>query len=457
MNDKRINLMKNEKVSKAINTMAAPAIIGMLVMAIYNVVDGLFVSWISDTGFEMAAVQVVMPVMLIASSIGLALGIGGGSYISRLLGKNNLIEAEKVASVSFVTGVILGVLVTLTNLVLLEPILNLFGADVNTLELAKDYGQYIIIGYAFTILNMIMNNLLRSEGSAKHSMIAMSIGAILNIILDPIFIFVFGLGISGAAIATTISQITVTIILLSTYIRKKSVLRLHPFNFKPSVQIYKEILKVGIPTFLRQMLVSVSIGILNSTATDISTNLLSSISIITRATMIPMYITFGYGQGFQPVAGYNFGAGSKQRVLDSFKYSLKVIFFISTAFCIIFLFAGDLIFSAFNANEEVTRYGLIGLRYYAVALIFMGLSNTISILYQAIGKGVEALILSVSRQGLFFIPLILLLPDVIGLGSNGVLMSQSIADLLTLVLSASLVIPFFKNNKIDKLILKQSH
>ena len=450
MNDKRINLMKNEKVSKAINKMATPAIIGMLVMAIYNVVDSIFVSWISEEGYEVAATQVVLPIMLIASSIGLALGMGGGSYISRLLGKNDKLEANKVATVSFFSGIVLGLLITTINIILLEPTLKLFGADINTLELAKDYGQYIIFGYAFTILNMILNNLLRSEGSAKYSMIGMTLGAVLNILLDPIFIFVFGWGIAGAAIATTLSQIISTIILVSFYIKKKTLIKITPKDFKPSIQIYTEILKVGIPTFFRQMLVSVSIGILNNAASDISTDLVTAISIMIRVTMIPMYITFGFGQGFQPVAGYNFGAGNKKRVIDSFKYTVFVSIIITSISCLIFLLFGNVVFDIYKSSESVTAYGLVGLKYYAIALLFLGISNTIAVFYQALGRGVEALILSIARQGIFFIPLILILPGVLGV--NGVLASQGIADLLTVILSISLIAPFILRNKLDILM-----
>jgi len=450
MNDKRINLMKNATVQKAINTLATPAIIGMLVMAIYNVVDSIFVSWISDTGYEMAATQVVLPIMLIASSIGLALGMGGGSYISRLLGKNNKLEANKVATVSFFTGIVLGIIITTTNLLLLEPILNLFGADINTLELAKNYGQYIIFGYAFTILNMIMNNFLRSEGSAKLSMIAMVIGSVINIILDPIFIFGFGWGISGAAIATTLSQIVTCIILLSVYVRKKTLIVISPKYFKPSKSIYYEVLKIGIPTFFRQILVSISIGIINNAAGDISTDLLTAVGVILKATMVPMYIVFGFGQGFQPVAGYNLGAGNKERVVDSFKYTIKVSAIITGVAALFFILSNDLVFIIYNSNPSVTDYGVLGLRYYSIALLFMGLSNTIAVLYQALGKGKEALILSVSRQGLFFIPLALILPGIFG--HHGVLITQTIADLLTLILSAAFAIPFLKGDKIDNLI-----
>ncbi|MBI9009068.1 MAG: MATE family efflux transporter [Tenericutes bacterium] len=450
MDDKRIHLLKNEKVSKAVNKMATPAIIGMIVMAIYNVVDSIFVSWISEEGYEVAATQVVFPIMLIASSIGLALGMGGGSYISRLLGKNNKIEANKVATVSFFTGIILGLILTTVNLFFLEPILNLFGADVNTLDLAKEYGSYIIFGYAFTILNMILNNILRSEGSAKYSMIGMAIGSVLNIILDPIFIFVFGWGIAGAAIATMLSQFVSSAILLSIFIRGKSLIKIAPKNFKPSVAIYKEILKVGIPTFFRQVLVSVAIGILNNAASDVSTDLVTAIGIITRVSMIPMYFVFGFCQGFQPVAGYNFGAGNKQRVKDSFRYALKVSLGIVIIASIFFLLFSDVIFIIYNSSESVTNYGMIGFRYYAIGMLFMGISNPIAVFYQSLGRGVEALILSVSRQGLFFIPLILILPGIFGV--DGVLISQALGDFLTALLSIAVIAPFFINKKLDVLM-----
>ena len=450
MDDKRINLLKNEKVSKAINKMATPAIIGMIVMAVYNVVDSIFVSWISEEGYEVAATQVVLPIMLIASSIGLALGMGGGSYISRLLGKNNKMEANKVATVSFFSGIVLGLVLTIINLLFLEEILNLFGADVNTLELAKDYGSYIIFGYGFTILNMIMNNLLRSEGSAKYSMIGMAIGSVLNIILDPIFIFVFGWGIAGAAIATTLSQVVGFLILLSFYLRKKTLIKVAPKYFKPSKSIYFEILKVGIPTFFRQVLVSVSIGILNNAASDISTDLITAIGIITRVTMLPMYFVFGFGQGFQPVAGYNFGAGNKQRVKDSFRYAVIVSLSVVAVSCVFFLLFGNVVFTIYNSSESVTSYGLVGIKYYAIGLLFMGVSNTIGVFYQSLGRGVEALILSVARQGIFFIPLILILPGIYGV--EGVLVSQAVADLLTAILSIAIILPFFINKKLDVLM-----
>lgn len=449
MEDKRIDILKNEKINKAINKMAAPAIIGMLVMAIYNVVDSIFVSWLGD--FEIAAIQIVLPIMLISSAVGLSFGIGGGTYVSRLLGNNRGDEADKVASVSFFTGLAMSILLMAASLIFLDPILKLFGADANTQDLAKTYGTYIILGFGFTVLNMVMNNMLRSEGSAKFSMIGMAIGSIVNIILDPILIFTFDMGIAGAAIATTISQGVSTLILLSIYLRKKSIIKIGISHFKPTIIIYKEILVVGVPTFFRQLLVSLSVGILNNAATTYGgTELVSAFSVVIKVTLVPNYIIFGLGQGFQPVAGFNYGAKNKERVMDGFKYTLRVSTYIMIFFFLFFTLFDDLIFDIFKSSDIVREYGKAALRWYMFGFLFLGASNTISIFFQAIGRGKEAFILSVARQGLFFIPLIYILPNMIGM--DGVLMAQAISDILALVLSVSLVIPFTTSKKFHVLM-----
>ncbi len=449
MDDKRLNLLKNEKISKAINTLAAPAIVGMLVMAIYNVVDSIFVSWISDQAI--AATQVVLPIMLIASAIGLAFGIGGGSYVSRLLGMDDTKKANNVVSVVFFTGLVVGVVVIILNLIYIEPVLQFFGANEEILGLAKAYGRYIIIGYAFIIVNMIMNNSLRSEGSAMYSMIGMAAGSILNIILDPIFIFGLGWGIEGAAIATTISQVFSTIILLSFYLRKKTLLRINVMNFKPTRDIYKQIIIIGVPTFFRQLLMSVSIGLLNTAAIAYGgTALLAALGVVTRVTMIPNYVVFGYGQGFQPVVGYNFGAKNKERVMESFWYALKIqMIILAVSFVILNVF-NKTVFEIYQSSPEVTAYGMIAMRWYTIGILFLGVSNTIGVFYQALGRGVEALILSVARQGFFFIPLILYLPTIYDV--NGVIMTQAVSDVFTVVLAVVMIIPFIQKNRIEKLM-----
>lgn len=446
MEDKRIKLLRDGPISKAVNRMSIPAIIGLLVMAIYNVVDTMFVAWLGTEAT--GATQVVFPIVMLVSAFGLAFGMGGGSYISRLLGSNSKNEANKVASVSFITSISIGLIFTIFSVIFMEPLLSFFGALNGVMKMSKSYGLYILLGSIFTMGNMTMNNMLRAEGSSKLSMIGMAVGAILNIILDPIFIFVLDLGIAGAAIATSLSQLVTFIILISRYLSHHSVAKIGFKYFRPSKTIYYEILKVGIPTFFRQVLVSVSLGILNQGAVTYgSEDLLAAIGLVFKVYMLPMYILFGIGQGFQPVVGYNYGAKNKKRVVDTFKYSL-VLSLIVAIICstLLILFARNIL-GVFKATDSVVAYGVQGLRFYAIAMIFLAITNTIGVFYQAIGKGKESLLLAIARQGLFFIPALFILPQF--LGAVGILSSQLAADILTLVLTGIMFLRFIKKRSLD--------
>lgn len=448
MDDSRINILQNDKISTAIRKMSTPAIIGLLIMALYNFVDAMFVAWISTEATS--ATQVVFPIMIIASAIGLMFGMGAGAYISRLLGMNDIEKANVVSSTSFFTALVIGILFMILNYAFSTQIYTFFGANEEIMALTKAYGNYIVLGYTFSILNMVFNNQLRAEGSAKISMIGMIIGSVLNIVLDPIFIFDWGLGlgISGAAIATTLSQLVTFAILLYMYLSNKTIIKIKLSQVKLRFEIYKEILKIGVPTLLTQVLMSFSIAFLNTQAMLYGgTDLLAAIGIIIRATMFPVNVVFGLGQGFQPVAGYNFGAKKYDRVIEAFKFTMIASTIVGVvSFLILFLF-GEQIFGIFNTTEAATMYGVMGLTYYGLGLILLGASNTIAMFYATIGKGTEALVLSTLRQGLFFIPIILLLPKLYGV--EGVLLSQTVADLLTWVVSVALIIPFLKQNKIE--------
>lgn len=450
MDDKRLNILKNDKISTAINKMSMPAVIGLLIMALYNFVDGMFVAWISTEATS--ATQVVFPIMIIASAIGLMFGMGAGAFISRLLGAKDIEKANTVSSVSFFTALGIGVIFMILNYAFSEQIYTFFGADESIMELTKSYGNYIVLGYSFSILNMVFNNQLRAEGSAKISMIGMIIGSLLNIILDPIFIFDWGLGlgISGAAIATTLSQFVTFSILLFMYLNKKTIISIKFKDFKPNLTIYKEILKIGIPTFVRQILMSFSIALLNTNAMLYGgTDLLAAMGIIIRITMFPINIIFGIGQGFQPVAGYNFGAGNNERVIEAFKYTTFISTIVGVVSLLILNIFGEQLFDIFNTTADASRYGVLGLKYYGYGLLLLGVSNTIAMFYATIGRGTEALLLSTLRQGLFFIPVIIILPKLYGV--DGVLLSQTIADILTLVVSIGLIVPFLRNKKIELL------
>lgn len=438
MDDKRIYLMEKAPVNQGVIKMAIPSIIGMLVMAIYNIVDTMFVSWL---GLEATgATQVVFPIVMVIGAVGLSFGIGGGSFVSRLLGEKRKEDANKVLSTSVVLAFGTGILLTIGGIVFLEPVLKMFGATETIMPLAKEYGHFIILGAIAQVLNMTFNNMLRSEGSAKNSMIGMTAGAVLNIALDPIFIFGLGLGIKGAAIATTLSQFVTTGILLYQYIGKKTVLKLSLKYFTLSKEILTEIFKMGMPTFSRQLLTSVSMALMNSAAAlyggDIT---LAAVGIVTRTMMITMYIIFGLSQGFQPVAGYNYGAKAYDRLKQSLVFTAKLSVTIATVSGIVFFVFGEQILSIFRPTVEVMAVSKEFLVYFIVSLLLMSFTNVLGVYYQAVGRGKPALILSIARQGVFFIPLILVLPGLYGM--QGVFITQPLADLLTLTLSLIFYIP----------------
>lgn len=450
MDDKRIKLLRDEKVNKAVNHMAAPAIVGLLVLAIYNVVDTMFVSWLGTQAT--GATQVIFPITMLASAIGLMFGIGSGTYISRLLGSGKKEKADTVASVAFFTTIGVGALFTVLSLVFMEPLLRFFGASDTIMPMAKSYGKYILLGLIFSMCNMAMNNMLRAEGSAKLSMIGMATGAVLNIILDPIFIFVFGWGIEGAAIATSLSRFVSFVILLSRYLNNHSILKINLKDFRPAKEIYYEISKIGIPTFIKQVLMSVAIGVFNTRAAHFGgDNLLAAAGIVVRVYMLPMYILFGIGQGFQPVIGYNFGAKNKKRVVDTIKYgSLLSLVVAVVCSIILFVFVKDIL-SIFKASEQVLYYAVTGLKIYSVSIVLLAANNTINAMYQAIGRAREAFWLSVSRQGIFFMLAIYVMPII--LGEIGVMTAQLSADVLTFIMTGIMFMVYVKNKTLDRDIM----
>jgi putative MATE family efflux protein len=440
MDDKRIELLSKAKIPTAVMKLAVPAIIGMLVMSIYNVVDTMFVAWLGTEAT--GATQVVYPVMMLITAIGLSYGIGAASFISRLLGQKKKERAESVLITTVISSLVTGILFALTINVFLEPVLTLFGATPEIMNMAKSYGFIIVLGAPFQILNMTFNNILRSEGSAIESMIGMAAGAILNIILDPILIFGFDLGIEGAAIATTFSQFVTTVILVSHYFKKKTVLHLNVKSISFDKEIVQEVIKMGSPTFFRQLLVSISMGLMNVAASTYGGPTgIAAMGIVLRTMMMIQFVIFGLSQGFQVVAGFNYGAKSYDRLKESIRFTFIVSFTFSTVTSLLFVFFDNQIIGIFKPTNEVLELALPFMKAFALTNILVSISNVIGVYYQATGKGLPALILSVARQGIFLIPIILILPNMIGI--TGVMVAQPLADILTLIVSLFMFIPVF--------------
>lgn len=444
MEDKRIKILRDMDTGKAVSKLSMPATVGFMVMGIYNVVDTIFVSWWNYKGA--GAVQIIFPLMMVSSAVGLTLGVGGGSFISRLLGKNDTEEANAVVTTSLITGLIIGFLYVIPSLIYMEPLLRLFGAEGEMLDFSMQYGKYILMGSLFVILSMIFNNALRAEGSAKFSMLGMGIGSLINIALDPLFIFTFQMGIEGAAIATLLSQGISFALLFHFYLRKKTLLRLSPGYFKPSLKMYAEISKIGLPTFFRQILFSISMGLLNEGARKLGGDyLLSAMAIALKVSSVQGFIIFGLGQGLQPVVGYNYGAGNMERVFSAQKHGFIKTLRISAILALLMTLFARQVMGLFTAEREVIEYGVLAIRSLSFASIFMGISNTVGVVFQSVGHAKAALLFSVLRQGFFLIPAIQFLP--IFYGSVGLIHAQLVADVLTVFASVLVYVPYLKAEK----------
>jgi putative MATE family efflux protein len=296
----------------------------------------------------------------------------------------------------------------------------------------------LVLGAIFTMSNMCMNNMLRAEGSIKMSMIGISLGAILNILFDPIFIFTFGMGVKGAAVATVLAQAISTTVLVGYYLSGKSLLVIHPKYFTPSRGIYGEIVKMGIPTILRQGLISISMGFFNNVAGSYGDPAIAAMGVVLRVSMPGIMALFGFGHGFQPIAGFSYGAKRYDRLLEAIKVNLKrTSIFCGIITVLLIGFAGPIL-RAFSNDPEVLDIGIRGLRYFALIFPAFGFNITIHILFMALGRALPAGILALSRQGIFLIPAIALFPRWFGL--TGLLICQPVADFATTILTVIMAI-----------------
>ncbi|MCX7787019.1 MAG: MATE family efflux transporter [Spirochaetes bacterium] len=430
----RHHRMTTEPVTKLIPSLAIPTIISMLVTALYNMVDTYFVGRINTSAT--GAVGIVFSLMTIIQVIGMSLGVGSGSYVARLLGAKENERASRVMSISFFTALLLGLGLTIVGELFLSPLMRLMGSTDTILPYATAYAQYILLGAPYMAASFVMNVNLRSEGSAFLGMMGIASGAILNIALDPLFMFVFKMGIAGAAIATIFSQFVGFLILLSHYVQKRSTLRIQPFAMKLDRALYLEIVRSGLPTLFRQGAMSLATIVLNSAASSYGDAAVAGMSVVTRIIMFINSIMLGFGQGFQPVAAFNFTAGRKDRVYEAFWFSVRTGATFLSAFALIAgVFAPEII-RLFRNDPEVVRIGTFALRMQSVSLPLSAYIIISNMMFQYIGKPERAMVLALSRQGLVFIPSILLFSRLFGL--TGIQISQAFADLVTFGLALGL-------------------
>lgn len=441
--DSQFDKMINEPVSKLIAKLAVPTVISMLVTSIYNMADTFYVSQINTQAS--AAVGIVFPIMSIIQACGFTLGMGAGSLISIKLGQKKNDEGSVICSKSFFTAIIIGILITIFGVLFSSGFLHLVGASEAVLPYAKAYARYIFLGAPFMCASFVLNNCLRSEGKSFFSMIALTSGGLINIVLDPIFIFGFKLGISGAAIATLISQTISFSILLSWYLRKKVICRLS-LKLYGKPQILGKIVTTGIPSLARQGLASLSTIILNTMAGRFGgDSAVAGMSIVTKICMFIASIMIGIGQGFSPVSGYNYGAKRYDRVFKAWLFMILSGFGIMTLMSSLCMIFAPQILRAFRDDDMVVQIGTVALRWQAGFIPFHPLIVGTNMLMQSTRHVKQATFLSMNRQGIFFIPAILILPALFGL--TGVEISQFVADVCSAICAIPFAIAFFKKYK----------
>ena len=432
--EEKYKTMTEKPVSSLICRLAVPTIISMLVTSFYNMADTFFVARIGTSAT--AAVGVSFALMAIIQAFGLFCGHGSGNYISRKMGQHRFDEAQQMAATGFFTALALGTVIFLLGEILIDPLCRILGATETILPYARQYLRLILIGAPYMTASLVLNNQLRFQGSAFYAMVGIASGAVLNIALDPLFIFVFDMGVSGAALATIISQFVGFVLLLKSTTQGGN-LRIRLRNVTFSKYYYSQIINGGMPSLCRQGLGSVATICLNLMAGPYGDAAIAAMSVVGRVMNLAASVVTGFGQGFQPVCGFNYGAFLYDRVKEGFWFCVKV----ATVILIVLSAAGYLlapqVIQLFSKNDpQVIAIGTQALRWQCLTFPLCGWITICNMMLQTIGKSFRASLLAMSRQGLFFIPAVLLLPALIGI--QGVEIAQPIADVCSFVLAIPL-------------------
>ena len=430
--------MTETPIPKLILSLAAPTILSMLITSIYNLADTFFVGQISTSAS--GAVGVVSSLMAIIQALGFMLGHGAGSIISRSLGSQNTKAATRFASTSFFTALTFGLILAAVGLTTLPHFMMLLGSTETILPHACAYARPILIAAPLMMSSLVMNNILRYEGKASFAMIGLVTGGVLNMVLDPVFIFGFGLGTAGAGIATALSQSISFCILLSMFLRGKTVSQFQLSAVTRSPAEFGTILMTGLPSFGRQGLNSIGGMLLNIAARSYGDAAVAGMSIVSLIFMFIISVAIGTGQGFQPVAGFNYGARKYRRVEKACVFTMCASFCFLSVIIAACWFNAEALIKLFRDDPEVTAIALPAFRYQCFACFLQPVIVAGNMLFQSIGKSGRATFLACCRQGVFFIPLILTLPRMFGL--LGIEICQPIADVLTFVVTVPFLFPF---------------
>lgn len=455
-------LLAKESIGKLLLKYSVPAIIGMIVNALYNVVDRIFIGNIPGVGsLGITGVGVTMPITTIILGFAMLVGVGATTTISIKLGQGRKEEAAKVIGNAISLAVILSLILTIVGLVFGDVILTKFGASDETLYYAKAYIYIILLGTVFNMVAFALNNTIRGDGNPKLAATIMVIGCVTNIILDAVFIFIFNMGIQGAAIATVISQLVTAVIGLEYYISGKSNLKFDKSSLKLDKQITLKILSIGAAPFAMQIAASlvqvIANNVLKEYGTDLAIGAMATISSVSLMCLMPI---FGINQGAQPIIGFNYGAKQEERAQKAFKLSAIVATIILViAFIAVQVFP-EAIIGVFNKDPQFMNISVKGMRIYLLMLPIVGISITGSNYIQSIGEAKTAMFLSLLRQVILLVPFIIILPRTFGLGLDGVWIAQPVSDVLTTAVTIFILVKSMKVKEkveVEEELLKEAN
>lgn len=428
-------IFKNEKVSKAYIRLSLPLVFSMVVTLIYNLADTFFVAQTNDTDI-VAGVSLGMPVLTLLMALGNIFAQGGASLVSRLLGQNDRQAIRRASSFCFYITILIGIVIAVIMLVFRAPVLYVIGASEETFSHASDYYTYLAIGAPVTMLSFIHSNLLRSEGMSKESMIGTVLGALVNIVLDPIFISAIGWGAAGAAIATVIGYLCTDIYFVIIVVRKSSILSINPKEIGIPAKHVRQILIVGIPAAITNLMQSAGVVMMNQFLLPFGNDKIAAMGIVLKVSMIVLLLLTGFSFGGQPLFGYYYGSGDKKRLSELFSFCIRFISVIAVILTAPVCLAAPVLMRCFMSDPGIVSEGTLMLRWQVITMVFVGIVLLMTIIFQSMGKAVGSFILSISRQGVVFLIVLLIAYNTVGY--MGIIISQAIADFFTVIIAAIL-------------------
>ena len=436
MDDKKIKLLKEEPVSKAILKLSVPMVMGMMIQVLYNLVDTYFIGKLGDPN-QLAAANISLPVFMMLMAIAGIVGSGSSSYISRCLGNKDYKEANKTISIATGILIVMSIVVMIGGVFISPTLATMLGGKGDTYTYTYKYIVIMFIGAIPVMCSYALGQLLRSEGNIMQSVIGLTLGTVVNIVLDPILIFGFNLEISGAAIATVIGQTSTLLYFMYAFIKGKTTLKINLKSFKYDKNIFREIFTIGVPASLNQMLMGFATVIANNIAVNYGTLTVAGMGVAMKIMTIGTFVFMGFSAGCQPLVGYNYGCDNIPRVKEIIKKGIIITSIIGLSLALLFgLFANSLI-GLFTSDAEVINKGATILRALIISLPFVGGQMISTTSAQSMGKVVVAFVLSISRQGILYMPLLLILDKAFGF--NGFIYAQPITDIVMLIFSSILL------------------